>query len=372
MMPSLLMRALTTADLVFGQASSDIESTDEATIRTVSRVELEYISKDQGYTQRPASFSDAGDQQFNPGPAIFLAAGADRSRRANLRHEKYFELQASRRTTRFRSGEVRYLPGDVVSVPKRGDHLQRADRKRRAQPLTCRSTSRPRFPDRGLDHDHPGHETGLSPVAVTLQTQYIHLDVPLFRYADDLGGAGLRQYGVVASRGQAGWGGGVLYRGDTSAELSPLLSQAPQNGVIGVCVDVLNGPARSVRHDRCFDRHHSQDGGRYRVAGRQDRSPGACRCELRLYRRAGRWEGVGYKTAVDNGDGTFTLSGFTIRGYRGTEVFAYDHQVGDQFVMIDAGMAEIGHASAHRSGRYQVLQGDRPVAEPGDGNCRAS
>jgi hypothetical protein len=327
---------LTTADLVFGQASA-VESDDEATIRTVSRTEIQYISKDQGYTQRPASFSMPSIsnsivvQQFST-PLVLTDEDAQ-----TFVTEKYFELQASRRTHTFSiTGEVRYLPGDVVSVPSGGiTYSVQIDSVALNPPDMSVDIAATDFQTAVSTTITPVSNTGLSPVAVTLQTQYIHLDVPLFRYADDLGGAGYRQYGVVASRGQAGWGGGVLYRGDTSAELSPLLSQAPQNGVIGVCVGVLNGPADPFGTTDASTVTIRRTAGDTALLVDKTEAQVLAGANFAYIGAQGRWEGVGYKTVVDNGDGTFTLSGFTIRGYRGTEVFAYDHQVGDQFVMID-------------------------------------
>jgi hypothetical protein len=49
----------------------------------------------------------------------------------------------------------------------------------------------------------------------------------------------------------------------------------------------------------------------------------------------GRWELLGFMTVEDNGDGTFTLSDFAHRGYRGTEVYADDHAAGDLFVLLN-------------------------------------
>jgi hypothetical protein len=98
----------------------------------------------------------------------------------------------------------------------------------------------------------------------------------------------------------------------------------------------IGQPGRSVRHDRHFDGHDPQDGGRY-VACLVDKTEAQvlAGANFAYIGAQGRWEGIGYKTVTDNGDGTFTLSGLTIRGYRGTEVFCATHQAGDQFVMID-------------------------------------
>lgn len=328
--------ALTTADLVFGDDSA-VESDDEATIRTVTRVELEYISKNQGYTSRPASFSmpsvnnSIRVEQFSS-PLVLTDEDAQ-----TFVTEKYFDLQAQRRTHAFSvSGEVRLLPGDVVSVPSG------------AITYTVQIDSVALNPDMACDIAATDFQTGASttitPVTntglgnafpVTLATQYIHLDVPLFRYSDDLAGAGLRQYGIVASRGQSGWGGGILYRGETSATLSALLTQAPHDGVIGVCIDVLGNPLDPFGTTDDSTVTIRRTAGDTALLVDKTEAEVLAGQNLAYVGAQGRWEVVGYKTVTDNGDGSFTLSGFARRGYRGTEVFAARHEVGDQFVMVD-------------------------------------
>jgi hypothetical protein len=337
--------ALTTADLVFA-GDAAIVTQDQAEIRSPARVELDYISKDQGYTSRPASFTmpainnSIRVEKYST-PLVLSDADAQK-----FVTDKFFELQARRRTHTFSlTGKVEFLPGDIVSVPSGSiTYTVQIDTVALNRNMvadiaasdfqTAVSTTITPVTNQGLDN----------PVPVTLATQYIHLDVPLYRYIDDLGGTGLRQYGVIASRGQSGWGGGILYRGDTASALSALLTQAPHNGVIGTCTTVLDGPAdpfgttdistvtfRKTSGDSALLVNHTEA---EVLAGANGAYIGA----------AGRWEWVGYKTVVDHGDGSFTLSGFSRRGYRGTEVFAYSHQVGDQFVMIDpAWLKSVSH-----------------------------
>ncbi|PWJ88348.1 putative tail protein [Mesorhizobium loti] len=327
---------LTTADLVFAENSA-IDSTDEASIRTTSRVELDYISREQGYNSRPASFqmppinnSRKVDKYSTPMVLSDLDA-------KTFCTQKYFEAQAQRRDHTYSViGQPTLLPGDVVSVPSGAITY--------AVQIASVGLNRDMSADiQASDFQTsvattitPVTSVGLGPVAVSLQSQYIHLDVPLFHYADDLGGLGLRQYGVVASRGQAGWGGGVLYRGDTAADLTALLSQAPQYGVVGICETVLANPLDPFATTDDSTVTIRKTAGSMALLVDKTEDQVLAGANFAFIGAQGRWEGVGYKTAVDNGNGTFTLSGFTIRGYRGTEVFASLHQVGDRFVMIDA------------------------------------
>jgi hypothetical protein len=328
--------ALTTDDLVFGDKSA-IDTTDEASIRTTSRVELTYFSKTD-YNSRPASFQMSpvnNSRKVDKYSTPMVMSDLDAK---TFCTQKYFEAQLQRRNDTYSlMGKPTLLPGDVVSVPSG------------AITFIVQIASVALNRDMSVDIEASDFQTSvattINPVTntgygnafpVTLATQYIHLDVPLFRYSDDLGGTGLRQYGVVASRGQAGWGGGLLLRGDTAATLTALLSQAPQNGVLGICTTILGNPLDPFGTTDTSTVTFRKTAGSAALLIDQTEAQVLAGANFAFIGAQGRWEGVGYKTAVDNGDGTFTLSGFTIRGYRGTEVFAPLHQVGDQFLMIDA------------------------------------
>ncbi|RWP84899.1 MAG: hypothetical protein EOR12_27090 [Mesorhizobium sp.] len=327
---------LTTSDLVFGDASA-IESTDEATIRSVSRVELDYRSKEQGYDSRPASFQMPAINnsiRVSKFSSPWVLSDLDAK---TFVTQKFFELQARLRDHSYSLiGQPKVLPGDVVSVPSGAITY--------SVQIESVALNRDMSVDIQASDFQTAVQTTITPVtnigygntvAVTLQTQYIHLDVPLFRYADDLGGLSLRQYGVVASRGQSGWGGGLLLRGDTSADLTAMLSQAPHAAVIGICTTVLGTPLDPFGTTDDSTVTFRKTTGSADLMVDKTEAQVLAGANFAFIGAPGRWEGVGYKTAVDNEDGTFTLSGFTIRGYRGTEVFSALHQVGDQFVMID-------------------------------------
>ncbi len=60
---------------------------------------------------------------------------------------------------------------------------------------------------------------------------------------------------------------------------------------------------------------------------------------LLAYGKPGRWEILGFKDAVDNADGTHTLS-YLMRGRRGTEQYTGTHQAGDYFAFINNGTSK--------------------------------
>lgn len=338
--------ALTTADLVFLGDEPSVKGEDEAEIRSVSRVELEYISREQNYTSRPASFTmpainnSIRVEKYST-PLVLSDADAQQ-----FVTEKFFELQAHLRSHAFSlTGEVRLLPGDVVSVPSGSiTYTVQVDTVALNRNMVA-DISASDFQTAVSTTITPVTNTGLgNALPVTLATQYIHLDVPLFRYADDLGGDGLRQYGILASRGQSGWGGGALYRGDTSSAMSALLTQPPHNGVVATCVTVLGNPLDPFGTDDSSAVTIRRTAGDAALLVDKTEAEVLAGANFAYIGAAGRWEAVGYKTVTTNPDGSYTLSGFSRRGYRGTEVFCATHQVGDQFIMVDpAWLTSVSH-----------------------------
>jgi hypothetical protein len=330
----LLDDTLTTADLVFVESDGSVKSEDDATIRSVARVELQYISKDQGYNSRPASFSmpainnSIRTERYST-PLVMTDLDAQ-----TFVTEKFFDLQAKRRNHAFSvTGKPTYLPGDVISVPSgEASFTVQIDSVGMDRNLTAEIAA--------LDFQTKVSTTVTSvtgPVvsAVSQATQYIHLDLPLISYGDDLAGLGLCQYGILAGRGQANWSGGLLLTGYTADALTQAFTQAPHQGVVGTCITQMNGPVDPFATDDASTVTIRRTAGSVALLVDKTEAEVLAGANLAFIGRAGRWEGVGYKTVTDNGDNTYTLSGFTVRGYHGSEVYAYSHEVGDIFVMID-------------------------------------
>ncbi|MER9639417.1 phage tail protein [Mesorhizobium sp. M0239] len=345
------------SDLVFKKGGS-IGSNDRGDITRIAKVSLEYISRDDNYQSRTVTADTYGalyevtrstrEAQYQTSLTLSDADGE------RLVNEILWNLQAKDRTHAFSAyGEfARMIPGDVISVAS-GDisytvELTKVNiRENLVVDLEARDFQT------SLSADVASvTNAGFSGIStVTPQSQYIHLDIPLLRYSDDAGGAWIVQYGVVASRGQPNWGGGSLYSGATAGDLSVEYDQAAHGGVIGICIDALGNPVdpfattddstvtfRKISGDATLLVDKTED---EVLAGKN----------LAFVGFAGRWEGVGYKTVTDNGDGTYTLSGFTVRGYRGTEVFAPFHQAGDLFVMASAAWIEpVLHPAAGLNG----------------------
>lgn len=331
---------LVDADLVFKKDGS-INSDDESDIKRLIKVSLSYISKDDNYQPRTVSadaFSALYEVSRSTREATFstslVLSDVDGERLVN---EMLWNLQAKQRVHSFAAyGEfARMVPGDVVIVPS-GNISYTVELSK----VNIKENGVVEFEARDFQTSLSADvaavtNAGFSGIStVTLQTQYIHLNIPLLRYADDTGGASLVQYGMVASRGQANWGGGTLYEGGTASELTPVYDQAPHEGVIGVCIDALGNPVDPFATTDASTVTIRRISGDVTLLVDKTEDQVLAGQNLAFIGVEGRWEGVGYKTVTDNGDGTFTLSGLTIRGYRGTEVFAGLHQAGDLFVMV--------------------------------------
>jgi hypothetical protein len=337
--------ALTGSDIV--ERPQPVQTSDEANIRTPSGVEMEYVSKEGIYKSRPTSFSmTTGVLNSITAPKFSTPILMNDAEAQRIVTEKFFAYQENRRGHGLvvAPEHIVTLPGDIVSFPS-GLVAYTAQVEQVAVDLRNMGIEiSARDFQTEVETTITSVSNNLVTVLVYYASQYLHLDMPLFRYSDDTGGASLVQYGVVAPRGQAAWSGGVLYRGPAPSALAAITSQAPHAGVVGVCTTVLNPPLdpfalddastvtiRRVTADTTLLADASED---EVLAGKNNALIGI----------DGRWEWVGFKTVVDNFDGTYTLSGFALRGYRGSEVFCARHEVNDVFIMLDAGwLKKAGH-----------------------------
>ncbi|AZO29434.1 phage tail protein [Mesorhizobium sp. M1B.F.Ca.ET.045.04.1.1] len=330
--------ALADTDLVF-KANGSIISDDDSDLTRVARVTLEYTSKEDNYQQRTV-YADSFDELYDVTRSTkevnfstsMVLSDADGER---LVWEILWRQQAKERAHRFStfSDFAHLIPGDVISVPS-GDitytvELAKVNIK---ENLVIEFEARDFQTSLSADVAAVSN-SGFSGInSVSLQSQYVHLDIPLLRYADDAGGTSLVQYGVVAGRGQPNWGGGSLYRGDTANAFAVMYDQAPHTAFIGSCATALPDNPNPFAGD------FSSSIVVRKISG--DAPTAATEAEVMLgsnlafVGKEGRWEGLGFTTVVDNGDGTYTMSGFPVRGWRGTEVYGGQHEAGDLFVLI--------------------------------------
>jgi hypothetical protein len=337
--------AFDTPDIV--ERDQPVISQDEANIRTPSSVEMQYVSKEGQYKTRPVSFNmttgvlnSITTPKFST-PILFNDAEAQR-----IVQEKFFEYQEKRRghSLAVVPENITLLPGDIVSFPSgTRTYVTRVeevgiDLRNMGVEISAR--------DFQTDVESPitaVSNTGPVWQVVYFASQYVHLDMPLFDYDDDTAGASLVQYGTLMPSSQALWSGGTLFRSPVTTDFAPIFSQLPHPGVLGVCETLLGPPADPFALDDTSTltiRRTTADATLLVDATEAEVLAGVNNALIGV---EGRWEWVGYKTVVDNLDGTYTLSGFTLRGYRGSEVFCGLHAIGDVFVTLDGWTRKTEH-----------------------------
>ncbi|CDX26631.1 hypothetical protein MPL3356_60473 [Mesorhizobium plurifarium] len=330
--------SLADTDIVF-KSNGSIRSDDESDLTRVAKVTFEYVSKENNYQARTVTADEYSalyevtrstkEMNFSTSMVLSDADGEQYVQELLLRQ------QAKERTHSFStfSDFAHLIPGDVISVPSGNiDYTVEISKVNIKENLVIDFEARDFQTSLAADVAVVSN-TGYSGItSVTLQSQYIHLDIPLLRLGDDAAGAALVQYGMVAGRGQPNWGGGTLYRGDTASTFAVMYDQAPHTAFVGICKTVL--PDNPNPHSGDFSSSIIVQ----RISGAAPTSAAESAVmlgtNLAFVGREGRWEGLGFTTVVDNGDGTFTISGFPVRGWRGTEVYGPQHQIGDLFVLV--------------------------------------
>ena len=179
-------------------------------------------------------------------------------------------------------------------------------------------------------------------LAETAATDFELIDAHMWRDGDDgpgfIAAAWPRRSGV-------NWGGGVIYRSsdplafnDEFAALTVASKAAAVQGILG---DI---PSANY-WDRVNELTVQMISGTPEAATEAQVLAGANPVWVQCGALAGEWELIQFADAVENGDGTWTLSTL-LRGRRGTEHLTGEHTHGDRAIWADAAAARrVGGAS---------------------------
>jgi hypothetical protein len=176
-----------------------------------------------------------------------------------------------------------------------------------------------------------GRPTEPEPVG-TPDSAYYHLDIPLMSDNDDLEGTGLVQYHVLASAGQPYWSGATLFRKDSTGSYQPISGQVT-DGLVGVALSAL--PDCTSPYVTEFDQTITLS----IISGDTSQLTSATYLEVMnganmfAIGQPGRWEVCHVMTIANNGDGTYTFTGFR-RGRKSSEEYTALHQAGDFIVWL--------------------------------------
>ena len=184
------------------------------------------------------------------------------------------------------------------------------------------------------DPSPPGGE----PVPFAGPTEVIYHDAPLFRDGDDL----TPHFLFTASGLYTGWPGAAVFRSTDGGTTFSQLASTSVAVTLGFAISALAaGPAgfdfnsadRSIEATQPWDTINTVVI-RVLTPGRVLGNATAAEVTAGLKNVAFLGgEVIGWQTAVDNGDGTFTLSNI-LRGSRGTEDFIATHAINDDFAEV--------------------------------------
>ncbi|SDH74104.1 phage tail protein [Roseospirillum parvum] len=171
-------------------------------------------------------------------------------------------------------------------------------------------------------------------IQVRSQTRLFVLDVPLLRDVDDGGGNVTVAYiGASAWSDDAYWPGCRIY---VSADDTTYDAVTVSDAAVawGACTHALGSTDRpwSTDEDNTLTVRMAVGGDSLESVSQRAMLNGANAAAILTAN--GEVEVIGYRDVVDNGDGTFTLSGL-LRGQRGTEWAIGNHAAGDLFLRLD-------------------------------------
>ena len=231
-------------------------------------------------------------------------------------------------------GYIKYDPGDFLNIPVSGVQervmIESTDLagsgliKMRAV-LDDPEVFQPPFGDIaniGTSAPVPETSTVLGNAGLTGSVLYL-MDIPLLRDLDE--GAGF----YMGSAGADGWPGSIIFKSPSGTDFVDFASfVSSQNSFSGSATTVLaDGPTtifdngNSVTVFLINDTHNLVSVTEAQVL--DGSNPALLGDEI-----------IQFKTVVDNGDGTWTLSGL-LRGRKGTESKTANHVAGERFVFLD-------------------------------------
>lgn len=192
-------------------------------------------------------------------------------------------------------------------------------------------------------------------------TRLFLLDLPLLRDVDDLGGAGSRVYYLMAGYGPPGWPGASLYRSADGSSWTRA-GMALNEAAWGAAANALGDPPSPFATDETNALTLFMTTGEERLESvtQLEMLNGANAAVL--IKANGEPEIIQFRDVTRNPDGSFTLTGL-LRGRRGTDAFAFGHQAGEPFLLLDPddveattlGLGELGLSRSWRGVGFGTL-----------------
>ncbi len=174
----------------------------------------------------------------------------------------------------------------------------------------------------GIDGVFPGQQ-----IAVLVPTNLLLLDIALLRDADDYPGAYVAAYGIAPQ-----WRGGVIYTSaDDGLSWTRVATMPKPGSAMGSATNALGNFFGGNVFDELNTLNVSLTNGSASSTTRLGALNGGNALAIES---ADGWEVLQYRDAVQEADGTWTLSGL-LRGRRGTDHAMAGHAAGDRMVLLD-------------------------------------
>ena len=235
-----------------------------------------------------------------------------------------------RKTARFSlcAKHLDLTPGDVVTI---GEYMVRIQTQKVFQPSLIELTGSVMPTTALYDSSSEAESTyfqdqSIGPVGPTL---YVFLDLPPLRDIDVTPGLYIAAYGL-----RPNWRGAWVYKSDDEGQTGTRVVLISDSSIVGTCETQLSpGPSTVWDNENTVkirlltpDATLSSVSEASAMAGSNTAAIGS---------DSSGWEIISFTTAIENTDGTYTLSGL-LRGRLGTEHMIDSHAEGDQFVLLDS------------------------------------
>lgn len=181
-----------------------------------------------------------------------------------------------------------------------------------------------------------------------LENELFLLDIPLLRDIDSLGQSVSRAYFGLGGY-QDAFPGGALWRSATQTSFANTGEIALTGLTWGVVKEALPDTDRPFATDEETELTVFLQSGELASCTTDEYYNNA---NVALIGAHGRWEVVAFRDAVENADGSYTVSHIT-RGRRNTDVNVGTHQAGDTFIFLESAALEgLQHALAELDTLY--------------------
>lgn len=335
-----------------------VMSDDDAGLRNIQRgsagnllggMDLEFVNPQKQFEndtlkiRRPVGLFDTGASSRIETLSLPITITSDQAN--ELLYESFYA--SIRKESRFSitvlPWRARVEPGDCLSVTVDGVTMVGVAtrvvlREDFAQEIELES-----YLESGSTSLSPVDPDPVTVVVDKVYGEYVHLDIPYLSVADVAGPLKIMQYGALTALTNSGWSGADLYRSVDGTAFGKIAEYDFSPATVGTATNALSYPELDFATDTTsvltitVDRGDPSD---FSSVSYLEQMNGQT---LAAYGRPGAWEIISWRDAVENSDGTVSLSNLQRGLYGSNKIYASsviygedrNHQVGDLVVVLD-------------------------------------